>query len=86
MATFELESSLNSLQDSTILPNYEGHPVVQAKIVDFSVFKTYNARQVYDALSTFFVDPDMLVIAHSDSPACSYASNDLGSPPFCYDG
>ena len=67
MATFELESSLNSLQDSIILPNYEGHPVVQAKIVDFSVFKTYNAKQVYDALSTFFVDPDMLVIAHSDS-------------------
>jgi len=44
MATFDLESSLNSLPDSTILPNYERHPVVKAKIVDFSVFKTYDAH------------------------------------------
>ena len=68
MATFELETSLNSLPDSTIIPNYEGHTVVQCKIMDFSVLKSFDAKQVFETLTTYFIDSDMLVIAHSDSP------------------
>ena len=67
MATFELETSFNALPDSTILPNYAGHPVVQAKLLDFSTFKPLDSRQVYEALNTFFTDLDMIVIAHSDT-------------------
>ena len=68
MATFELESSLNSLPDTTIIPNYEGHSVVQCKLMDFSIFRPLDARQVFETLNTYFTDPEMLVIAHSDSP------------------
>ena len=68
MATFELDSSFNSLQDSSVIPNYQGHPVVQAKLVDFSVFRPFNSKEVFQQLQTFFEGPDMIVIAHSDSP------------------
>ena len=68
MATFELDSSFNSLPDSSVIPNYQGHPVVQAKLVDFSVFRPFNSKEVFHQLQTFFEGPDMIVIAHSDSP------------------
>ena len=68
MATFSLESSVNTLPDTPILPNYAGHPVVLAKIIDFSVFKDLDPREVFNTLKTYFNSRDMIVIACSDTP------------------
>ena len=62
-----LISTFNVLPDSTILPNYAGHSVVQAKLLDFSNFRPLDAKQVYTAFSSFLTDLDMVVIAHNDS-------------------
>jgi len=68
MATFSLESSVNTLPDTPILPNYAGHPVVLAKIIDFSIFKDLDPREVFNTLKTYFNSRDMIVIACSDTP------------------
>ena len=68
MATFDLNSSFNSVPESSIIPNYQGHPVVKAKLVDFSTFKPFDAKDVFEQLGAFFIDPDMIVISHSDTP------------------
>ena len=67
MATFNLESSFKALPDIPVFPCYEGHPVVQSKILDFSAFKPLGPREVYEALSSFITTRDMLVIVHSDT-------------------
>ena len=48
MATFNLETSVNALPDTPILPNFPGHPVVKAKILDFSMFKGSEPLDIYD--------------------------------------
>ena len=68
MVTFDLEKSFNTLRDTAILPQYDGHPVVQAKMVEFSAFKSFGAGQVFESLNSYFNSSDMLVIAHSNSP------------------
>ena len=68
MATFDLETSFKTLRDTAILPQYDGHPVVQAKMVEFSAFKPFEAGQVFESLNSYFNSSDMLVIAHSNSP------------------
>ena len=67
MATSDLESSINSIPDSAILPCFQEHSVVQAKLLDFSAFKPLGAKHVFDQLSTFITSSDMLVIAPSDT-------------------
>ena len=67
MATFNLETSINALPDTPVLPCYQEHPVVQSKILDFAAFKHLGPREVYAALSSFITSMDMLVIAHSDT-------------------
>ena len=83
MATFNLESSINALPDTPVLPCYEEHPVVQSKILDFAAFKHLGPREVYEALSSFITSMDMLVIAHSDTaqpvPISPNAPDDLRS-------
>ena len=66
MVTFSLEMSVNSLPDTPILPNFAGHPVVLAKVIDFSMFKDLDPREVF--CKTYFNSKDMLVIACSDTP------------------
>ena len=67
MAAFNLESSINTLPDTSVLPCFQGHPVVQSKLLDFSAFKSLGSKEVYEALSSFITGMDMLVIAHSDT-------------------
>jgi hypothetical protein len=68
MATFDLDSSINSLSDTAIIPCYEGHSVVQAKLLDFGGFKPVGPKVVFDALSSFISSLDMIVIAPSNTP------------------
>jgi len=68
MATFSLESSVNALQDTPILPNFQDHPTVQAKLLDFSSFKDMNKDELVSALQNIITAEDMVVIAASDSP------------------
>ena len=68
MATFSLETSVNTLPDTPILPNFVDHPVVLAKLIDFSIFKDLDSREVVNTLKTYFNSMDMLVIACSESP------------------
>jgi len=68
MATFSLESSVNALPDTTILPNFQDHPTVQAKLLDFSGFRDMNKDELVSALQNIVTAEDMVVIAASDSP------------------
>ena len=68
MAAFDLDSSINSLSDTAIIPCYEGHSVVQAKLLDFGGFKPVGPKVVFDALSSFISSMDMIVIAPSNTP------------------
>ena len=53
MAAFNLESLINTLPDTSVLPCFQGHPVVQSKLLDFSAFKSLGSKEVYEALSSF---------------------------------
>ena len=68
MATLSLETSVNALQDTPILPNFQDHPTVQAKILDFSGLKDMNKDELVSALQDIISAEDMVVIAPSDSP------------------
>ena len=68
MATFDLQSSINSLSDTPILPCFQGYSVVQAKLLDFGVFKPLGPNLVFEALSSLITSMDMLVIAPSKTP------------------
>jgi len=68
MATFSLETSVNALQDTPILPNFQDHPTVQAKLLDFTGFKDMNKDELVSALQDIISAEDMVVIAPSDSP------------------
>ena len=68
MATLSLETSVNALQDTPILPNFQDHPTVQAKLLDFSGFKDMNKDELVSALQDIISAEDMVVIAPSDSP------------------
>ena len=57
MATFDLNSSFNSVPDSSIIPNYQRFFVVKAKLVDFSTFKSFDARDVFELLGGFLCGP-----------------------------
>ena len=81
MATFDIDSSINSLPDTAVLPCFQGHSVVQAKLLDFGVFKPLGAKLVFEALSSFITSMEMVVIAHSDTsqpvPMHQMTLNDL---------
>ena len=68
MATFDLESSVNALPDTSNIPNYPGHPVVKAKILDFAMFKGFEPLDIKDKLKQYFNSCNMLVIKHTDTP------------------
>ena len=68
MATFSLETSVNTLPDTPILPNFLDHPVVLAKLIDFSIFRDLDSREVVNTLKAYFNSKDMIVIACSESP------------------
>ena len=68
MATFDLQSSVNALPDTPIIPNYPGHPVVKAKILEFSMFKGFEPVDIKDQLLQYFNSSNMLVIKHTDTP------------------
>jgi len=68
MATFDLESSVNALPDTPIIPNFPGHPVVKAKILEFSMFKGFEPIDIKDKLLQYFNSSNMLVIKHTDTP------------------
>ena len=68
MATFNLETSVNALPDTPILPNFPGHPVVKAKILDFSMFKGSEPLGIKDQLTQYFSSCNMIVIKHTDTP------------------
>jgi len=68
MATFDLESSVNKLPDTSIIPNYPGHPVVKAKILDFAMFRGFEPLDIKDKLKQYFNSCNMLVIKHTDTP------------------
>ena len=68
MATFDLESSVNALPDTPIIPNYPGHPVVKAKILEFSMFKGFEPIDIKDKLLQYFNSSNMIVIKHTDTP------------------
>jgi len=68
MATFSLETSVNTLPDTPVLPNFLDHPVVLAKIIDFSIFRDLDSREVVNSLKAYFNSKEMLVIACSESP------------------
>ena len=68
MATFDLDSLINSLPDTAIIPCFEGHSVVQAKLLEFSTFKPFGPKMVFEALSAFISSSDMIVLAPSNSP------------------
>ena len=68
MATFSLESSVNAFQDTPIFPNFQDHPTVQAKLLDFSSFKDMNKDELVSSLQNIITAEDMVVIAASDSP------------------
>ena len=68
MATFDLDSLINSLPDRAIIPCFEGHSVVQAKLLDFGTFKPFGPKMVFEALSAFISSSDMIVLAPSNSP------------------
>ena len=77
MATIALETSVNTLPDTPILPNYVDHPIVLAKIVDFAIFQDCDPREVVFTLQTYFSGLDSIVIALSDTPpTCSSAAYD----------
>ena len=68
MATFDLESSVNALPDTPIIPNFPGHPVVKAKILEFSMFKGFEPIDIKDKLLQYFNSSNMIVIKHTDTP------------------
>ena len=68
MATFDLNSSVNALPDTPIIPNYPEHPVVKAKILEFSMFKGFEPVDIKDQLLQYFNSSNMLVIKHTDTP------------------
>ena len=68
MATFNLETSVNALPDTPILPNFPGHPVVKAKILDFSMFKGFEPLDIKDKLTHYFSSCNMIVIKHTETP------------------
>ena len=68
MATFNLETSVNALPDTPILPNFPGHPVVKAKILDFSMFKGSEPLGIKDQLTQYFSSCNMIVIKHTETP------------------
>ena len=62
MSTFDLETSVNALPDTPILPNFPGHPVVKAKILDFSMFKGFEPLDIKDKLTHYFSSCNMIVL------------------------
>ena len=59
---------MNTLPDTPVLPNFLDHPVVLAKIIDFSIFRDLDSREVVNSLKAYFNSKEMLVIACSESP------------------
>ena len=61
---------MNTLPDTPVLPNFLDHPVVLAKLIDFSIFsyRDLDSREMVNTLKAYFNSKDMLVIACSESP------------------